>query len=69
METTTFETIHLLKPIFQPLFVKSINGFYTATFDGTSSPKILRINKLDANLNNSWDSSGVALSAYSTCEM
>lgn len=46
-----------------PFFVQSNNFFYTATFDGTSSPKYLRINKLDENLNNLWDSSGVALSA------
>lgn len=46
-----------------PFYIESNNNFYTATFDGASSPKFLRINKVDDNLNNLWDSSGVALSA------
>ena len=36
---------------------------HTATFDGSSSPKFIRVNKMDENLNNAWDSSGVSLSA------
>jgi len=46
-----------------PIILKIDDGAYTATFDGSSSPKFIRINKVDENLNNVWDSSGVALSA------
>ena len=46
-----------------PVILKTDNGIYTATFDGSSSPKFIRINKMDENLNNVWDSSGVSLSA------
>jgi len=46
-----------------PIVARTDAGIYTATFDGSSSPKFIRINKLDEQLNNVWDSSGVALSA------
>lgn len=46
-----------------PYYVKTQNYFYTATFDGLSSPKFLRINKLDQDFINVWESNGVALSA------
>ena len=46
-----------------PYFLKASNGFYTATFDGTSSPKFIRVNRLDENLNNVWDEDGIALDA------
>ena len=46
-----------------PVILKTDNKIYTATFDGSSSPKFIRVNKMDENLNNAWDSSGVSLSA------
>lgn len=46
-----------------PYYIKSGSAIYSATFDGLSSPKFLRINKMDEELNNIWDSSGVSLSA------
>jgi len=46
-----------------PILTRTETGIYTATFDGSSSPKFIRINKLDEQLNNVWDSAGVALSA------
>ena len=36
---------------------------YTATFDGSASPKFFRINKLSEDLSNAWDPSGIALNA------
>ncbi len=46
-----------------PFILNSSNGIYTATFDGTSSPKYIRINRLFDDLSNAWEPSGVALSA------
>ena len=46
-----------------PEVISTPNGLYTATFDGSSSPKFIRVNRLDEQLNNVWDSSGVALNA------
>ena len=46
-----------------PFFLNTSSGLYTATFDGSSSPKFIRINKLSENLSNVWDSSGIALNA------
>ncbi len=46
-----------------PNLLNASSGIYTATFDGTSSPKFIRVNKLDEGLNNVWDESGVALDA------
>jgi len=46
-----------------PIMIYAETGIYTATFDGSSSPKFIRINRMDEQLNNVWDSSGVALSA------
>ena len=34
---------------------------YTATFDATATPKKIRINKLNTELENVWDQTGVAL--------
>ena len=36
-------------------------GVYASTFDATETPKKIRINKLDANLNNVWGQNGIAL--------
>ena len=44
-----------------PYYIKSETGIYSATFDGLSSPKFLRINRIDDSLNNLWADSGVAL--------
>lgn len=44
-----------------PIFTRDNNYLYLATFDGSSAPKFIRINKLDNQLNNIWDSSGVSL--------
>ena len=46
-----------------PVIEKTSSGIYTATFDGSSTPKFIRVNKLDENLNNVWDPNGIALSA------
>ena len=46
-----------------PVFLHTSSGFYTATFDGSSSPKFIRINRLNEDLINVWDSSGIALEA------
>mgnify|MGYP001212900614 CR=1 FL=1 len=46
-----------------PKIINASSGIYTATFDGSSTPKFIRINRFDENLNNLWDSSGVALNA------
>ena len=44
-----------------PVFIKTNDAIYTATFDGSSSPKFIRINKINDNLNNEWGLSGIAL--------
>lgn len=46
-----------------PVFLNASSGMYTATFDGSSSPKFIRINRLNEDLTNAWDPSGVALNA------
>ena len=47
----------------KPVIMHTDNGNYVATFDGSSSPKIIRINKLSNELENVWADSGIALSA------
>ena len=42
--------------------VNTGSGIYLATFDATGSPKRIRINRLDNDLVNLWDSAGVAIS-------
>jgi len=46
-----------------PAFLNASSGLYTATFDGASSPKFIRINRLLDDLTNAWDPSGVSLNA------
>ncbi len=46
-----------------PDVISTSTGVYAATFDGSSSPKFIRVNRLDENLNNLWDPEGVALNA------
>ncbi len=46
-----------------PKKLKTSTGIYVATFDGSSSPKNIRLNRLDDELENVWDSSGVSLDA------
>ena len=46
-----------------PVFLNASSGLYTATFDGSASPKFIRINKLSEDLSNAWDPSGIALNA------
>ena len=46
----------------QPRMVSTGSGIYLATFDATGSPKRIRINRLDNDLVNLWDSAGVAIS-------
>jgi len=46
-----------------PSFLRTNDAIYSATFDGTSSPKFIRINKYDENLENVWADSGVGLTA------
>ena len=55
--------ILLLKLIFHYQFLNASSGLYTATFDGSASPKFIRINKLSEDLSNAWDPSGIALNA------
>ena len=45
-----------------PVFTRNSQNIYLGTFDGSSAPKFIRINKLDDQLNNLWDPEGVALS-------
>ena len=45
-----------------PSVLKTESSIYTATFDGSSAPKFVRINKQDFDLNNLWPDSGIALS-------
>ena len=44
-----------------PEILKTESSIFSATFDGSSSPKFIRINKFDLDLNNVWSDSGVAL--------
>ena len=44
-----------------PYMIYTSFGIYAATFDATETPKKIRINKLDANLNNVWGQNGIAL--------
>ena len=44
-----------------PIFTRDNSYLYIATFDGSSAPKFIRINKVDDQLNNIWDNSGVSL--------
>jgi len=44
-----------------PKLIYTDDGFFSATFDGSSSPKFIRINKFNNLLNNEWDSSGVSI--------
>jgi len=44
-----------------PKVIQTEYGIFSATFDGSASPKFIRINKFDDMLNNVWDSIGVAL--------
>lgn len=46
-----------------PSLLKTNEAIYSATFDGSSSPKFIRINKYDENLENVWADSGIGLSA------
>ena len=45
-----------------PIFTRGSEHIYVATFDGSAAPKFIRINKLDDQLNNIWDSLGVSIS-------
>ena len=44
-----------------PTMVYASEYIYTATFDATTTPKKIRINKLNTELENVWDQTGVAL--------
>jgi len=44
-----------------PVYHTDENNFYIATFDGSDFPKSARINKLNANFENMWGDSGVAI--------
>lgn len=44
-----------------PYMIYTSFGVYASTFDATETPKKIRINKLDANLNNVWGQNGIAL--------
>ena len=46
-----------------PVMINTSTGVYTATFDGSSSPKFIRVNRLDDELNNVWDDGGISLDA------
>lgn len=48
----------------QPEILKTDNSIFSATFDGTTSPKFIRVNKYNENLENVWPDSGVSLTAY-----
>ena len=45
-----------------PNVLKNESNFYVGTYDATSSPKFMKINKLNEQLENIWDSTGVAIS-------
>ncbi len=44
-----------------PKVIHTEHGIFSATFDGSTSPKFIRINKFDYLLRNVWDSTGVAM--------
>ena len=44
-----------------PAVIQASTGMYVATFDGSSAPKFILVNRLDEELNNMWDEGGVAL--------
>ena len=44
-----------------PFMINSDTGVYTATFDATETPKKIRVNRLDNNLDNIWSQNGIAL--------
>ena len=44
-----------------PFMINTSTGIYTATFDATETPKKIRINKLNTNLENVWNQNGIAL--------
>ena len=44
-----------------PSIAFSSNALYAATFDATGTPKKIRINKMDLNLDNLWSTDGVSL--------
>ena len=46
-----------------PAMIQTSTGMYIATFDGSSAPKFILVNRLDEELNNMWDEGGVALDA------
>ncbi|MFL2982855.1 MAG: T9SS type A sorting domain-containing protein [Candidatus Neomarinimicrobiota bacterium] len=46
-----------------PYIINTSSGIYTATFDGSSSPKFIRINRLNESLNNVWNQGGIGLNA------
>ncbi len=46
-----------------PKKLKTSTGIYIATFDGSSSPKFIRINRLNEQLDNVWDPNGISLDA------
>lgn len=46
-----------------PVIINTSTGIYSATFDGSSAPKFIRINRFDEGLNNYWNSDGIALDA------
>ncbi|MEL1235109.1 MAG: hypothetical protein VXA61_00415, partial [Candidatus Neomarinimicrobiota bacterium] len=46
-----------------PAMIQASTGMYIATFDGSSAPKFILVNRLDEDLNNMWDEGGVALDA------
>ena len=50
-----------------PIFTRDNSYLYIATFDGSSAPKFIRINKVDDQLNNIWDNSGVSFLLFLTC--
>jgi hypothetical protein len=44
-----------------PFMINTSTGIYTATFDATETPKKIRLNKLNSNLENVWSQNGVSL--------
>ena len=44
-----------------PFMINASNSIYTTTFDATATPKKIRINKLNAELENIWDQNGISL--------
>ena len=44
-----------------PFMINASNSIYTTTFDATATPKKIRINKLNAELENIWGQNGISL--------